>query len=124
MARSESSVLAACARMSSPPTSTPPKGLRAQLSRRWWCERRLVTANTKLIGLPQLISRLSIRKSAIYAGIKDEVIPPPVKLGCASRWIEDEITELLVLLADERSVRVRKPRSLIRDSGVGMRQQS
>lgn len=124
MARSESSGLAARAAPSGPPSSTPPQGLRAQLSRRWWCEKRLVTANTKLIGLPQLISRLSIRKSAIYAGIKDEVIPPPIKLGCASRWIEDEITELLVLLGDERSAGGRKPRSPIRGSGAGMGQQS
>ncbi len=47
----------------------------------------------KLIRLHSVIETTSIKKSSIYARIKRGTFPKPVKIGCASAWLESEVEE-------------------------------
>lgn len=46
----------------------------------------------KLIRLPEVMSRVGLKKTAIYDRIQCKAFPAPVKLGGASTWPEHEIT--------------------------------
>lgn len=46
----------------------------------------------KLIRLPEVMSRVGLKKTAIYDRIQSKSFPAPVKLGGASTWPEHEIT--------------------------------
>jgi prophage regulatory protein len=47
----------------------------------------------KLIRLPEVESRVSLRKSAIYAGVKAKTFPAPIKLSTrAVAWTESSIS--------------------------------
>lgn len=45
----------------------------------------------KLIRLPEVMSRVGLGRTAIYALIKLGAFPAPVKQGTASHWPEPEI---------------------------------
>lgn len=48
----------------------------------------------RLLRLEQVEDRTGKKKSSIYAEVKDETFPPPVKLGKrASRWVESEVDD-------------------------------
>ncbi|MNF10788.1 hypothetical protein D3C80_2118380 [compost metagenome] len=53
--------------------------------------------------------RLLIGNSALYDNIKRGIIPAPIKIGGASRWIKAEIEALLQRLCEERANAVRNP---------------
>jgi len=63
----------------------------------------------ELIGRDEVLERLQIRNTALYENIKRGIIPPPIKIGGASRWVKDEIEALLQRLCEERANAVRKP---------------
>jgi prophage regulatory protein len=47
----------------------------------------------KLLRLPQVIERTSLRRSTIYEKMSDGSFPKPVKLNRrANGWVEDEIS--------------------------------
>lgn len=51
---------------------------------------------TKILRLPDVMSRLRMSRSSIYAKIQRGEFPRPVELGPNSRgWVEAEITEWL-----------------------------
>jgi prophage regulatory protein len=46
---------------------------------------------TRFLRLPEVMNRVGLAKTKIYAMIKDEDFPPPIKLGRASVWPEARI---------------------------------
>ena len=46
----------------------------------------------KLLRLPDVCSRVGMRRTAVYALISEGRFPPPVKVGGASAWVDVEIT--------------------------------
>ena len=59
-----------------------------------------------IIRSPDVQKRVGLKKSAIYAGIRDGSFPKPIKLGtgphCAVGWLESEITAWLKARIAER----------------------
>jgi prophage regulatory protein len=54
----------------------------------------LESRKKKLIRLPAVLARVGYSRSRIYALIKAEKFPRPVKLGLrASAWVEEDIDE-------------------------------
>ena len=52
------------------------------------------TSGERLLRLPDVEARTGLKKSAIYAGMKNQTFPPCVKLGArAAAWPETEIAE-------------------------------
>lgn len=47
----------------------------------------------RLIRLPEVERRVSLCTASIYARIKKQQFPSPVKLGAASAWVEQEIED-------------------------------
>lgn len=56
----------------------------------------------KLIPLPAVIARVSLQRTAIYKLIKRQKFPAPVKVGGASRWVEDEVDAFITAAAAAR----------------------
>lgn len=58
----------------------------------------------KLLRLPQVIERTSLRRSTIYEMMRDGSFPKPVKLNLRSNgWIDSEITDWVTArIADRR----------------------
>lgn len=56
----------------------------------------------KLIRLPEVMSRVGLKKTAIYNLMSEEEFPRPVKMGAASAWIEEEITQWIAERASAR----------------------
>ena len=60
------------------------------------------------------MERVGLKKSAFYKWVQKGVLPPPFKLGKrAAGWLEEEIDEIVAMVAagrseEEISVRVRK----------------
>lgn len=50
-------------------------------------------AEPRLIRLPELQCRIGIGKTKIYAMIKSGDFPEPVKIGKASLWSSEKVTE-------------------------------
>ncbi|MBS1169620.1 MAG: phage transcriptional regulator, AlpA [Burkholderiaceae bacterium] len=49
-----------------------------------------------ILKLPAVISRTTLSKSSIYAGVKNGTFPAPIQLGARSvGWIESEISEFI-----------------------------
>lgn len=46
---------------------------------------------TRLLRLPDVLARVPVSTSVLYASIRAKAFPAPVKLGSASMWPEDEI---------------------------------
>jgi len=56
-----------------------------------------------LLRLPAVEARTGLKKSAIYAGIKDKTFPACVKLGRASAWPSSSIDRWIAeRIADSR----------------------
>lgn len=49
--------------------------------------------DARLLSLEQVIERVSLSKSAIYARIADGKFPGPIKVNSSSRWIQSELDE-------------------------------
>ena len=48
----------------------------------------------KLIRLPEVLDRVSLKKTAVYKLIAEGEFPKPVKLtSTTSAWVEDEVTD-------------------------------
>lgn len=47
----------------------------------------------RLLRLPEVINRVAMGKSTIYAMIAHQKFPAPMHFGKASRWLESEIDE-------------------------------
>jgi len=47
----------------------------------------------RIIRLPEVCERVGLGKTAIYGRIKDHTFPPPIKLGRASGWVEEEVQQ-------------------------------
>jgi predicted DNA-binding transcriptional regulator AlpA len=63
----------------------------------------------ELIDRDEVLQRLQIRNTALYENIKRGIIPAPIKIGGASRWVKTEIEALIQRLCEERETAVRKP---------------
>lgn len=47
----------------------------------------------KLIRLPEVLKRVSLKKTTVYSLISEDEFPKPVKLGSVSAWVEHEIDQ-------------------------------
>lgn len=47
----------------------------------------------RLITLPEVLERVGVKKTKLYAMIKENKFPQPVKLNTASRWPDRKVTE-------------------------------
>lgn len=48
--------------------------------------------STNVLRLPQLLKKVGLSRSAIYAAISEQRFPPPVRLGIrAVGWLEEEV---------------------------------
>ena len=56
----------------------------------------------KLIRLPEVLERVSLKKTAVYKLIAEDGFPRPVKLGASSAWVEEEITGWIQARVAER----------------------
>jgi prophage regulatory protein len=65
-----------------------------------------------LIPLPQVMTITGYGRSAVYAAVRKNVLPHPVKVGRASRWPEDEVLAVraAILRGDDEGAR----RALVR----------
>lgn len=59
---------------------------------------------SKLLRLPAVTARVGMRRTSIYALIKAGKFPLPVKIGKASAWLDDEITQWIEELKIDREV--------------------
>ena len=50
-------------------------------------------ATERLLPLPEVESRTGFRSSFLYALMKSNRFPKPVKIGAASRWRESQVQE-------------------------------
>lgn len=57
---------------------------------------------TKLIRLPEVLARVPLRTTALYAKIKANEFPAPVKVGRTSMWRDDELTDWIDKLSAAR----------------------
>lgn len=58
---------------------------------------------SRLMKMPEVERLVSLKKSKIYALIKSEAFPQPVKLGRSSSWVEEEVTQWIVAHASQRT---------------------
>lgn len=56
----------------------------------------------RLLPLAEVMTRVGLRKSAIYERISRGEFPAPVTLGSTSRWVESEVEGWIADLIDER----------------------
>lgn len=49
-----------------------------------------------LLSIKQLIQKLGMSRSTIYALIKRNDFPQPIKIGRLARWIESEIDDYII----------------------------
>lgn len=60
-------------------------------------------AQEKIIRLPEVLNRVGLGRSSIYAGIKMGTFPKQVKLGERSAgWMESEINDWIIKQASNR----------------------
>lgn len=45
----------------------------------------------RLLRLPEVLDRVALSKSTLYARVRDGSFPKPVHLGTLSAWVESEI---------------------------------
>ena len=60
----------------------------------------------KLLRLPEVCSRVGMRRTSIYTLIGAGRFPPPVKVGGASAWVDLEITQWIEGLVASRDASV------------------
>lgn len=57
----------------------------------------------KLIRLSDVLERVALGKTAVYRMISEDEFPRPVKLGTASAWVEQEISDWIAERVARRS---------------------
>lgn len=57
----------------------------------------------KLIRLPEVLARVTLKKTAVYKLMSEDEFPRPVKLGGASAWVEAEIDDWLQVRLEKRN---------------------
>lgn len=57
-----------------------------------------------LITLPEVIKRVSLQRTSIYQMILSNTFPAPLKVGRASRWVDQEISLWIQGLVEQRSL--------------------
>ena len=55
-----------------------------------------------MLNIAQVMERLSIRKTAVYALVKRGGLPKPVKIGGSTRWIPEEIEAAIEVMKAKR----------------------
>lgn len=47
----------------------------------------------RLLRLPEVLARVALSKSTLYARVREGAFPKPVHLGTLSAWVESEVDE-------------------------------
>lgn len=55
----------------------------------------------RFIRLPEVMRRVGLARTAIYAGVKAGTFPAPIKNGAASAWLETEVTAWMAARVEE-----------------------
>ncbi len=66
-----------------------------------------------LIKIEKVMEMLGVKKTAIYRMVSDGVLPAPIKVGGASRWLLEEVEESIEAMIQRRN----NPESKIRRRG-------
>lgn len=45
----------------------------------------------RLIRLPDVLKRVGLSRSSVYARVQAGTFPSPIKMGYSSRWVESEV---------------------------------
>jgi prophage regulatory protein len=62
--------------------------------------------NIKILRLPEVISRVGLKKASIYAYMSVGNFPKPIHLGLRARgWLELEVEEWITMRLQERAER-------------------
>lgn len=62
-----------------------------------------MTAANRILRLPEVLEKTGVRRSSIYAWMKDGSFPKQIKMGLrASGWIEQEVDEWIKRQASRR----------------------
>lgn len=56
----------------------------------------------KLIRLPEVLTRVALKKTAVYKLMSEDEFPRPIKIGAASLWNEAEIDDWITDRLSER----------------------
>lgn len=65
----------------------------------------------RLIRLPEVLERVSLKKTAVYKMMAEDQFPRPVKLGQASAWVEQEVNDWISARLSERPASRPRPPS-------------
>jgi prophage regulatory protein len=57
----------------------------------------------RLISIDEVMDRVGIQRSTIYALVGSKAFPPPVKIGRASRWLVSEVDAFILKTVCARS---------------------
>lgn len=57
-----------------------------------------------LIPLSEVIKRVSLQRTSIYAMILADTFPAPLKVGRASRWLDRDVSQWIQSLVDQRNL--------------------
>jgi len=66
-----------------------------------------------LIKIEKVMEMLGVKKTAIYRMVSDGVLPAPIKVGGASRWLLEEVEDSIAAMVHRRN----NPESKIRRRG-------
>jgi prophage regulatory protein len=55
----------------------------------------------RFLKLPDVQAKIGLKKTEIYARIKAGEFPAPIKLGTASRWVEDELDAWMTRVVEQ-----------------------
>ena len=62
----------------------------------------------KLIRLPEVLDRTAMKKTSVYKLITEGEFPPPVKIGYASFWADEEIDDWIRKLVTLRDIELNR----------------
>ncbi len=60
-------------------------------------------APQRLLRLPEVLQRVALSKSTLYARVREGSFPRPVHLGSLSAWVESEIDAWIAVQINSRS---------------------
>lgn len=66
-----------------------------------------------LLNIKSVMEILGVKRTAVYRMVADGVIPAPIKVGGASRWLSDEIQLSISKMIDRRN----NPQVMIKKRG-------
>ena len=55
-------------------------------------------APTKFIAIKDLMQRMSLCRSSVYALVRAGLLPQPIKLGFTARWVEADVEAAMVAM--------------------------